>query len=960
MLAAILTLLPQFQEIGRLEGAASVVISTEGETQARFILGGIKNGQAILTLSDATDPLRTFWPAGRAPASDIKVSGNSLTWRQATPGRSLTRTFTLHRTAARIYVRTEIAFDREGTVTGPLLSQYRFVAAPADSTTSYFPPSPATSVLTDDRFLSPIAAIAGNGVRAIVIPDLNELAVSRPLPATLYGSGTAINYGFHTGLQRTKPGVYEVTDPAATRRMPATVSWGETIILSKPPAGSPVTAGLSSVLWEMYGRPRLLRSAFPQEAPLLYYTKPTYDFPISIPESDALPEASRKSARQWWEKDVDGRTIGAPSGQETIRWGVLDNSLRAAWAMKWWGRYMKQSEWGRKGEAMLNLALRAPGDSQGFSTSYHRVNDTWDTARSLPEMAETGRWYVRWLDDFVDLPQSKQIQDRVTALAKYCIGQARPDGSYRSEDGAPIIIPQVTSFLVAYSMSTAVENQPVKALAKQAVRDTNALEQFGESFVSGRTQGSLSVAGLPAAYALMMKSRVTQDVKSVQLAGRVLRRLALDQSVWTMPYRPGKDTFGTMPATGQYDLTASHAAMIFVATGAALGDRELMERGAAALRSPLDAGVGPSFGTEPTDRPLTGFLGRIAGSFGTSQTDAFGTWPGFEAGEGQVLASIADVLAQYGDFYRHGTDWAVGFNGLMPNAKGQPISLLALNDPPYLKGFPVTITDNLKQRTQVDSAPAVRQIRRIRFEARPEGIFLVAEPAFLLDLRATTPGESEFVYANGKTTSAKMGPNGWEALADRTSALAGPIGFRTNVGEDTLVARDANIFLRPILRASALAPRGWIRTKDLADCGFPTDWLSSLPWLSTADDGSGLNRPTLIGEIRSVEFIVTEPAMRMEIRGTAGATIELIDSATGEALESYEAGSGQKPETLEWELSVHQGKLVTIRLKDSSPTAWIAATGFEFLTASQSADTLWPGSPSNHPPQRHRLAEPRR
>jgi len=923
-----------------IEGPISVRIVDSPAPRADLFLGGIKNNAPVISLSGDTNEMVSFWPDGAKPRSEVQVAGLQLTWRlKAASGRSLVRTFRLDRTRARVQITTVATLEREGTSAGPLFSEYRFESSGADPKL-YVPSAPAGSIYSDDAFLSPVAAVAGGGRRAVIVPDLHLLAESRPFPAVLSGSRRTISYGFHPGIRRVRPGVYEVSDPAATRRMPKMVSWGETVVLSSPPAGSPVTSGLASLLWDIYGRGRIQKSALPQEAPLLYYTKPTYEFAIDEAQAAKVTPEDRKRSRQWWQDEVGGVVVGAPNGKDTVTWGVADNNLRAAWGMRWWSRAMKQADWIAKSEAMLNLYLSCPTGPDGFASSFHISSRSWTRNHSIPSLSVSGTWLLRWVGDFRDLPQEAAIVDRIEELAKLAIGQMQPDGTYRTESG-PLVVPQAITFLTEFAFSPQVKNQPLQALAKAAVRTSVSLDRLGETLSADNLPANTLPASLATAEALAAKARISQDRSQLILAGKVLRRAALMQSVWSMPYRSSKDTFGAFATAGQYDIITTHAAGIYLTIGSALQDVELMERGAAALRSVLDTGIGPIFGqADRTHAPGQG-IGRASQSFGQLGTDRFGEWPGFDVAEGQILATIANALDRWGGFTRSTGKWGVGIDGLGSTKDGKPVALLWLNNPPYAKYYPVEIFEAGRPReTREDIRPNLR-LRDVKAVMRGDRIVLVAFPGFSASAEFAATSSAEFLYADGQRIRANVSADGWESEADIKALLAGPVRFVLRTRSETHESEPWHVFVVPDLRVVLGGPRGWHKSGDLADTGYPSDWHNSLPWLSTADDGTGVSRPGLVGTIRSADFLVTEPVLRMEFRGIEGARLALVDAESLEELETYEGGTVVQVETVEWDLSFHRGKRVFVRLHDHSSTGWVAVTGFEFLTNVRRADSMY-------------------
>lgn len=853
---------------------------------------------------------------------------------------------------ARFRAETSLTGLPDGVTARQLWSRYDYVAPGA--TRTFLPSTSAGSVLTDDRFLSPVAAVASPRLRAAIVPDMNRLADSRPMPASLAavmpraGQSAQIGYGFVNARRASElssqaaSSSYQFSDIA--RRLPTNVEWGELVAITQWQQDTSVSTGLGSLLWAEFGRPRLA-SCLPQTVPFLFYTRPAYDFFLTEAELSTLPEDRRVGKRQWWEQTVSGRTVGAPSGATTVSYGPADNALRAAWGLKWWGQRLRQSKWQSRAVALLNLTLDGVLGATQPAGAFNLESKEWTRPASFADLATTARWLLRWRIDFADAP-AEEIDRALDRLTKILIGQLRPNGTYPAatfppEEGIlPTIVPEATLFLAEFGSQQIVGDASQRELARSAARQVQALSARATAYYADEWPSGVPLNAMTDAHALLASANLSNDASLRNLALRVARRATLEQGVLTLRHRPTMDLFGSFPGAGAYDGQTATIASSLLDLGASFQDRELMERGAAALRCLLGTGVTNAQLAADLEIPDAVPFGRFASSYGANETDRFGGWTSFFANEGQILASLADATMRYGDYYDSGKGWQVGLNGVQPGEDGQPVQVLWQNAVPYAKTYPIEVVRASGERQEAITRP-IPSLRNVVADPTADGkIRVTALPGFSAEAESVRSGRAEFGFQGGQTVEAKLSERGWEADINEAQFLALNY-FRAVLGDRTFDRKVDTPALFPRLSGAQFGSPFWTGLHDLADACWPSTVFpspsgrTSWPMLSTGEAGIGRPVPGLRGEFRSREFVIQEPLLFFVVAGQGEASIELFEPETRETLYSFTAGELEGFEEVEWDLAPYRGRRVVLRLVDNDRRGWIAASEFTWRKQSR-------------------------
>ncbi len=332
----------------------------------------------------------------------------------------------------------------------------------------------------------------------------------------------------------------------------------------------------------------------------------------------------------------------------------------------------------------------------------------------IADSSTTALWMVRW---FRDLEADPELLDYVEPYAEALLRLQRPDGFYPAwidptgTGAAPVLADSVESavsatFLIelfelgatreprfhdprylisALRALTAVAQGPAAEGRWEdfetywSDNDVGRLTNVGRKFVRNDLYKQNNLGIFWVAEALHRAWRISGEREFLLRGRAILNELSMYQQVWQPPFMPvaALGGFGVMNADGEWnDARQSLFAPLYLDYGTDLGDRELLQRGAAALRASFTLGFGkyhddirPLWDQRfpfllPTDH---GFHNENHGHFGVTGRDGSGLvfFTIFDWGAGGASESAARIFDRYGQLHvREDLGFAVGLDGL--------------------------------------------------------------------------------------------------------------------------------------------------------------------------------------------------------------------------------------------------------------------------------------------------------
>jgi hypothetical protein len=558
-------------------------------------------------------------------------------------------------------------------------------------------------------FRSPAIVLADRRRAIAFVPDLDDVAGARDLMPWLdydhprrrigFGGGTYEPTG-HTFFQRRE---LEYRGQRAKLRLHVLSS------ARKADVADPFRM-TARFLWRRWGRDLFRRSK--ASAPASRYLEHVVRWAFS---SEGWGD------EVWQSFDLDGERVGAPvfivdvgrhpsvpPAERTWR------EPRAIWNQAWFStqrcanglyrhaRHLGDPELEDRARAMTRLALRAPQKDGLFPAVLRCGHDGWGTAEwvnsdrrpstvseqacHLVDAAFTARMLVEWhrLTGAGDaLAYARAFADRLALLQ-------RPSGAFPGwvePDGrVPAELAEGPESAVSVGLLLDLDALDDRGVYREAARrglgflegvvEDARWEDFeayfscarwgGEDQIGRRVtrsgvykQNTLSIAwcaeALLAAYARVRRA------KYLALSRRCLAELSLYQSVWDPPFltAPAHGGFGVMNADCEWnDARQSLFAPIFFQAHALTGDRELLERGAAALRASFSMMYCPENATlAKSYEARYPFFGSESYGFmmenqGHAASDEIGTFTIFTWGNGSALAAAATARDEWPEGFR--------------------------------------------------------------------------------------------------------------------------------------------------------------------------------------------------------------------------------------------------------------------------------------------------------------------
>ena len=158
----------------------------------------------------------------------------------------------------------------------------------------------------------------------------------------------------------------------------------------------------------------------------------------------------------------------------------------------------------------------------------------------------------------------------------------------------------------------------------------------------------------------------------------------------------------------------------------------------------------------------------------------------FEMYEGQLLASFAEALDEFGGFYIDSTGWAVGIDGCYAGKGNVPVSNLSSNPVPYRGEHKVEIVQPGKPRRTVE-VTILPSISRIVAEQTADGPMLIAVPGVMPVSKTALKVSGQFSLAGMKWKgAAKIGPRGLVCPWPK-DVVAGTFSFKGKIGDTDVI-----------------------------------------------------------------------------------------------------------------------------------------------------------------------------
>jgi hypothetical protein len=402
----------------------------------------------------------------------------------------------------------------------------------------------------------------------------------------------------------------------------------------------------------------------------------------------------------------------------------------------------------------------------------------------------------------------------------------------------------------------------------------------------------------------------------------------LKQAVWDMPHRPSFPALGGMGPGDQtiVQAAASADAADIMKIAAKLEDRVMFERGAALLRSGAGLIWTPVGGTNGILLPKEVGYSWMSAGFGLDLSDRFAPTAGFSAGAGPLLATMWRSNDAFALAYQSSAGWSAGIDGVRTDSRGRIISLLAANPVPYIGNFESPSLGDPKELTIPDVVFAIRSIRPTMRDGEPT---LEAIPGGSLRLEQGAEVFGVFTFEDGTRVPAELGLQGFEAKISQEQ-MNQSVKFEGTVGQESASFGPVYADFDPPLALDTIAPRGWIRSGDLADYPYTGHRdASGSEWLHTGDDGSGNIRPEFRGAISTLPFFVHQGSLSFTFTGAEGCRIELYE-VLGGGVHMQTESSPAEPTFIEWDLTRLKGKVLALRLIDESSTGSGAVRDFRF------------------------------
>ncbi|MBX3188924.1 MAG: hypothetical protein KF819_18030 [Labilithrix sp.] len=558
------------------------------------------------------------------------------------------------------------------------------------------------NVIGDWVFRSPAIIVADREIALAFVADVDDVRAARAA-----GSLAWLDYDHPRGAITLAAGAYRHEGHVFFVREPAAAPRGEVrlrlhVVASTEPEDLENPYGMAARwCWARWGRPAHARAVAP---PLSRHMERVVRWAFSAEgwaESVWQPVeiGSISAGAPVFIVDV-GRHPSVPVAQRTWR------EPRSIWNQAWFStqrcangllRYARQTgsrDLEARARQMTEIALAAPqadglfpavlvagdGDAWRWSSSDRRPPSATERACHVVDAAFTCRMLLEWHA----LTGDERARAYVLRFAERLLALQRPSGAFPGwvePDGSiPAELAEGPESAVSAALLLELgdgderwRDAALRALPfLEGVTHDGRWEDFetyyscarwGEDHIGRRVarngvykQNTLSIAW--CAEAFLRAWRATRDPSHLRLARRCVDELSLYQAVWDPPFLPAPALggFGVMNADSEWnDARQSLFAQLYLELGEETGDRELVERGVAALRAsfsmlyaPENAAIArayerrfPFFGEESH--------GFMMENQGHDPSEPVGTFTIFTWGNGSALASVATARDRFPD-----------------------------------------------------------------------------------------------------------------------------------------------------------------------------------------------------------------------------------------------------------------------------------------------------------------------
>jgi len=475
----------------------------------------------------------------------------------------------------------------------------------------------AEHVCADHFFRSPAVIVAGDGLYAALVPDLDLFRQHRDTPQALDLRVT----GTHIEAPRLSYGICpSVLDGhvyfCQDRGNPAALAtdelcYGYDLFVGTAESPQQVARNVSSYLWDRYGH-RALQDARPQVLPFEEYGR-RYTYVRELP---ALAREARVN-----DTDCVGLDNAHRRGANFHAW---ENDLNVAYGIRHYADKWDDPKLRSVADGILNLCLNAPRDEGAFPCIYNFEEQTYEgslywTARSADPihgydsaaMSVTAWWQIYWQQD---LAADKRIQSALLSYGQFLTAAQLSSGAIPTYFYADLSVAKQLRESATTAISGAVLAKIAALTGRQDLKD--AAVRAG-SYVAGEIVPGLAFNDFETYYSCSPKPLhaidywsgirphcnlslqwacdqmlalydLTGDEQWLDTGEYLLSVLSLYQQVWNPSHLPGYlfGGFGVMNTDGEWnDGRQARFVPTYVDYFRATGKVEHLERAVAACRA---------------------------------------------------------------------------------------------------------------------------------------------------------------------------------------------------------------------------------------------------------------------------------------------------------------------------------------------------------------------------------------
>ena len=670
------------------------VMDGEGTWRTVFRASPRGPGGERVSLSPAGGRRERFRPRFTRLEKGVDGKGRSrVTLFAETPRFRLEKRVTLEEAEAIFHVEVTVHLLQEGTRFHGCESAYRFVPAPPGGGPPSFTWAPClrpgkTDLVPDRVFRSPVVMAREGGLLGALLPDLHALARAPGPPHamdldTAAPGGTILSFGIVPFARRGHVYWRRLEAGEAPGLEGSPFSYAFHLLLRAGGGPRDGFGAAARLLWRRYGRPALRAGENLPSRPLRDWVREAFDVhawkdyvPVNLP---GLRGGLIRS----------GRAVGTNDGTADDAWfSARFQSLRVAWGLFLFGKAARREEAAARAERMVDLLLSAPRREGLFPTIFCLAPDGrsgtwypdsgWDgypDCYHLFDQCWTGCWLLAFAAQ--DHAYRERVLEFLSPLADFLVEHQEAGGGIptfvRASDLAPRAgclahFPAETAGAALFlsRMYRATGKAAYLAAARKAAAfvERNAAGpgrwfdfetflscsrkpfDFRDPHTGCLPEGTLGL--MQAAWAWLDLYRATKERRCLEAGRGILDRLCLYQQVWSPPFFHAAlfGGLGVQNTDSQWsDGRTALAAELFLDYYAAAGEREYLERGAAALRAAISMAPHPCWAHRKEDGP-----------------DAE---EGVLYGTGNAAASAVLARLRFGDaFLRLDEGWAVTFGAL--------------------------------------------------------------------------------------------------------------------------------------------------------------------------------------------------------------------------------------------------------------------------------------------------------